>query len=240
MIHLSEYFDELTGIVLDGNGTIDKYIGDAIMAFWGAPDADKLQALHACKTALLCQKRLLDLNRKWVFENIPPFYTRIGLHAGDAIVGNLGSSERMNYTVLGDTVNLAARLEGVNKLYGTNIIISDAVFREVEDFAIVRPIDIVSVKGKNEGVAIYELVALQGTDPLLLPSTEQVEFCENFKKGYSLYHKQQWDEAISVFKNMALRYPNDLPIKMYIERCKEFKNSPPRENWDGINHLHTK
>jgi adenylate cyclase len=240
MTHLSEYFDELTGIVLNEHGTIDKYIGDAIMAFWGAPNADRMHALHACKTALFCQKRLTDLNRKWLFEKVPPFYTRIGLHTGDAIVGNLGSSERMNYTILGDTVNLAARLEGVNKQYGTNIIISQAVFKEVQELAIVRPLDIVSVKGKNEGVAIYELVALQGTDPLLLPTSEQLEFCENFKKGFTLYLEQRWDEAIPVFHNLAIRYPEDIPTQMYIERCKHYKKSPPGEGWDGVNHLHSK
>ncbi len=240
MTHLSEYFDELTGIIINENGTIDKYIGDAIMAFWGAPSADKLHALHACKTALFCQKRLTDLNRKWLFEKIPPLYTRIGLHTGDAIAGNLGSSERMNYTILGDTVNLAARLEGVNKQYGTNIIISQAVLKEVQELAIVRPLDIVSVKGKNEGVAIYELVALQGTDPLLLPTSEQLEFCETFKKGFTLYLEQRWDEAIPIFQGMALRYPDDLPTQMYIERCKQYKEAPPGEGWDGVNHLHSK
>jgi adenylate cyclase len=240
MNHLSDYFDEMTQIIIDQTGTVDKYIGDAIMSFWGAPGNDKDHALHACKAALLCQRRLLDLNRKWGFEKKPILFTRMGLHTGDVIVGNLGSTERLNYTAIGDSVNLAARLEGVNKNYGSCVIISQATYKQIQDYAVVRPLDVVAVKGKNEGIKIFELIALQNTDPLLLPTNEQLKFSEQFARGFTLYLEQRWDEAIEAFKDIQLRYPEDIPCALYIERCEAYKKTPPGADWDGVNHLHSK
>ncbi len=240
MVHLSEYFEELTSIINTTNGTIDKYIGDAIMAFWGAPNSDRDHALHACQAALLCQRRLLDLNRKWSFEKKPTLNTRIGLHTGEVVVGNLGSSERMNYTIIGDSVNLAARLEGVNKVYHTNIIISDDVFHLVRDHAIVRPLDLVAVKGKNLAIKIYELVALQGADPLLVPTQEQLEFCRLFDRAFTHYQEQRWDEAIETFEKILHTFGKDYTTEMYIERCQYYKQNPPSIDWDGVHHLETK
>lgn len=240
VVHLSEYFEEVTQIIMQQNGIIDKYIGDAVMAFWGAPTLDKMQAFHACKAALLFQKRLHDLNRKWHFEGKPELPTRIGIHLGDVIVGNVGSSDRMNYTALGDAVNLASRLEGVNKFYGTNIIISHDVWKEVQDKVLVRPLDIVAVKGKNQGVQIYELLALVKDDPALLPTDQQSELAIKFSKAYHLYLGQHWDEAITIFKDLELRFGVDQPIKMYLERCEELKKNPPEKDWNGIIHLKSK
>ena len=238
--HLSEYFEEMTEILNKNNSTVDKYIGDAIMAFWGAPQHDTNHSLHCCISALLCQRRLLDLNRKWIYEKKPQLLTRIGIHTGEAIVGNIGSSERMNYTILGDAVNLAARLEGTNKMYGTNIIVSDSTVKHLHDHAVVRPLDIVAVKGKEEGVPIYELVALKNADPLVLPSNDQINFCDQFTKGFRYYLEKRWDEAITVFNDLQLTYGKDEPCAMYIERCEEFKKNPPPSNWDGISHLKSK
>ncbi len=240
MVHLSEYFDELSSIIIKDSGTIDKYIGDAIMAFWGAPNADVRHSLHACKAALLIQKRLVDLNRKWIYDKKSAFNTRIGIHTGEVIVGNLGSAERMNYTVIGDAVNLASRLEGVNKNYGTKIIISEAVYKDIEEQAIVRPLDIVSVKGKNEGVAIYELIALTGTDPYLLPTNDELDMCHMFQKAFKHYYEQRWDDAIAYFTKLSHRFPSDIPTQMYLKRCQHFKESPPGKDWDHIHHLHEK
>ena len=240
VLHLSEYFEEMTGILNKHNGTIDKYIGDAIMGFWGAPQHDSNHSLHCCVSALLCQRRLLDLNRKWVYEKKPQFLTRIGIHTGEVIVGNIGSSERMNYTIIGDSVNLAARLEGTNKVYGTNIIISDVTVRHLQEHAVVRPLDIVAVKGKNEGVPIYELVALKNSDPLALPSAEQIKFCDEFTKGFRFYLEQRWDEAINIFNTLQITFGKDEPCEMYIQRCEEFKKAPPPVDWDGVYHLKSK
>lgn len=240
MMHVSEYFDELSQIILREHGTIDKYIGDAIMAFWGAPSADTKHALHACQAALFMQKRLIDLNRKWVYDKKAAFHTRIGIHTGDVIVGNLGSSERMNYTVIGDTVNLASRLEGINKNYGTKLIISEPTFKDIHEHAVVRPLDIVAVKGKKEGIAIYELIALTGTDPYLLPTNDELDMCHLFQKAFKYYYDQRWDDAIDLFQKIALRFPADIPVQMYITRCQNFKKDPPGKDWDHVLHLKEK
>jgi adenylate cyclase len=240
MLHLSEYFDELSRIVLKEHGTIDKYIGDSIMAFWGAPQIDVKHSLNACQAALFCQKKLTYLNRKWIYDKKPALNTRIGIHTGDVIVGNLGSSERMNYTVIGDSANLASRLEGVNKQYGTKIIISETVYKEIHENAIVRPLDIVSVKGKNQGIAIYELIALTGVDPYLLPTSDELDMCSLFQEGFKHYYEQRWDEALEVFDHLSLRFPADLPTRMYIERCKYFKENPPGKHWDHIHKIKDK
>ncbi|MBA4249057.1 MAG: hypothetical protein C0440_00485 [Candidatus Pelagibacter sp.] len=232
MAHLSDYFEEMTRIVMSENGTIDKFIGDAIMAFWGAPQSDAKQALHACQAALFCQRRLIDLNRQWTYEKKPIFETRIGLHTGEVIVGNLGSSERMNYTIIGDAVNLAARLEGVNKLYGTNIIISDSVYKEIQEFAVTRPLDIVAVKGKKNGIPIYELMALKGVDPYLLPTTDQLHISEWCTKAFKLFLDMKFNEALEIYQELQKKYPSDKTIDVYIRRTLELVEEPPGNNWD--------
>lgn len=238
--HLSEYFEEMSSILTNHHGTIDKYIGDAIMAFWGAPQQDSHHALNCCLSALLCQKRLLDLNRKWKYEKKPELATRIGIHVGEAIVGNIGSSERMNYTLIGDSVNLAARLEGTNKMYGTNIIVSESTVKQLHEHAVVRPLDIVAVKGKNEGIKIYELVALNNSNPLVLPTSEQQKMCETFSKAFNWYLEQRWDEAISAFQELINLYGKDYACELYIKRCSEYKENPPPADWDGIFHMRSK
>jgi len=237
VIHLSEYFEEVTQIIMKANGTIDKYIGDAVMAFWGAPIADKDQALNACRAALSLQHRLGNLNRQWAIEGKPILETRIGIHTGDVIVGNMGSSDRMNYTALGDTVNLAARLEGTNKMYHTHIIISEEVLQEVQDHCLVRPVDLVAVKGKAKGVKIYELVGIFQDDPALLPSEMQVNYCKLFTKAFQLYLERRWDAAISLLEDVKSHYGEDYTTMLYLERCKNFKENPPPEDWDGVVHL---
>lgn len=243
MLHLSEYFDYLSKTIMELNGTVDKYIGDSIMAFWGAPQHDKQQALHACKAALRCQKTLLSLNRQWRLEKKPEFYTRIGIHTGEVIVGNLGSSDRINYTILGDSVNIAARLEGVNKFYGTKIIISEDLHNIIIRHSLVRPLDVVRLKGKTKGVKIYELVGLKGSivgDPDLLPSRTQTEFCNLFTDAFNIYLKQHWNEAIRLFEKIKDKFGEEKVTNMYIERCKTLKRNPPGKEWDGVITLKSK
>lgn len=238
--HLSEYFEELTKIIFKYNGNIDKFIGDAVMAFWGAPNKDKDQAINACKAALAVQKRLTDLNRQWASQDKPIFYTRIGIHTGDAVVGNIGSNDRMNYTAIGNTVNLASRLEGTNKFYNTNIIISEDVLNEIgANKCQARPLDIVAVKGKTEGVQIYELLGIT-TEPSLIASKEQVAFCELFSKAYQFYKESNWDDAIKTLESIRHKFGEDHTVDMYLKRCKDFKKNPPPENWNGINVLKEK
>ena len=238
--HLSEYFEELSSIIFKYNGLIDKYIGDAIMAFWGAPVKDKDQALHACKAAVAIQKKLLLLNEQWSAEGKPMLLTRIGLHVGDVIVGNMGSSDRLNYTALGDSVNLAARLEGVNKIYGTNIIISKDIVKELGAKACVCPLDVVAVKGRDEGVEIFELIGIFDDEPSLLPSKKKIAFAEAFNRGYQLYRDKLWKEALKSFQSMKRDHDEHQAVSLYIQRCEEFIKNPPGEDWNGVSVLHEK
>lgn len=158
MLQLSHYFGELAKILIKYDATIDKYIGDGIMAFWGAPVEDPDHALHACQAALLCQEKLLELNRQWEQEGKSPLATRIGIHTGETVVGNIGSTDRMNYSALGDSVNVASRLEQVNKTYGTKIIVSQSTYQKVADEFSFRPLEKVAVRGRTQSIMVYELV----------------------------------------------------------------------------------
>ena len=239
-LHLSEYLNELSHIIMETGGTIDKYIGDAIMAFWGAPINDPNHAFHACHAALMCQKRLVELNRKWTMEGKPVFLTRIGLHTQSVIVGNIGSEERMNYTVLGDGVNLAARLEGVNKLYGTNIMASGVMYEKLKSKFLFRPVDVVAVKGKNESVIIYELMSQLVGEPALLPSEHTMELATVTAKAFKVYLEQRWDEALGFIESGLKKAPEDTVLMLLADRCRNFKATPPGEKWDGSVHLTTK
>lgn len=242
IFQLSEYFESLSSVILENNGTIDKYIGDAIMAFWGAPDADEKQIVHACRAALVCQHKLRGLNKYWAAQKKPILLTRIGIHSGTAVVGNVGSTERMNYTALGDSVNLAARLEGTNKMYGTAILISEAVVKGLPEDFVTRPVDIVAVKGKDKGVRIFELIGINN-DPYLAPVPSEIrEFAARFGEAFDLYINQKWEEAIKAFSTLRTDnlYKDDIMAEKYIERCENFIKNPPGASWDGVIHLKEK
>jgi len=237
MNQLFEYNNELTNIIKAHKGTIDKYIGDSIMAFWGAPTPIADHAYLACSAALLCHRKLKVLNEKWEQEGKSILITRMGMNTGKTIVGNMGSNERMNYSVLGDSVNLASRVEGVNKNYGTHVIITHSTYKQVSDRFVCRLLDIVAVKGKTEGVKIYELIGRTDEE---LPE-ETLKLCEIFKQGFDAYLKQKWDEALKIFSQIEKDFPEDkIAAKLYIERCTEYKQNPPGKDWDGVAHLKTK
>ncbi len=241
-LHLSEYFEEMTNILHLNHATIDKFIGDAIMAFWGAPDLDENKNTRACRTALMCQQKLLKLNKYWELQGKPELKTRIGIHTGTTMVGNVGSSERMNYTALGDNVNTAARLEGVNKMYGTCVIISEEVLSKLGPEFITRPIDVVAVKGKKQGIRIFELIGIEN-DTYVPPVSEHHKlFARLFTQAFDMFLSKQWKDAKSAFESLeqqnktTFNIPDNL-VEMYIKRCKDFIKSPPPENWDGTAHL---
>lgn len=240
MRHLSEYFDETTGILIDEKATIDKYIGDAIMAFWGAPNEDDNQAYNACKSALLIQHKLKELNKRWSVRGLPMLETRIGIHTGNAVVGNVGSSDRMNYTVIGDAVNLAARLEGTNKYYDTNIIVSESTHEEIKDLFLCRTLDIVAVKGKTKGVRIYELVA-EKNNKQLAATPEQEQFIASFEKGFDFYLNHNFEKALKTFKSIQKVFePYENLLQTYIDRCQTYIKKPPADSWDGVYKLDKK
>jgi adenylate cyclase len=232
MLHLSEYFDELTRILTYHGATVDKYIGDAIMAFWGAPLHDDHHAFHACEACLACQEKVAELNRKWVSEGKHALVTRIGISSGETLVGNVGASERINYTVVGDNVNVASRLEAANKLYGTSIIVSGATHEAVSDRFLFRPLGIITVKGRRDGQAIYELVARRTEGGTSLAD----QLCEEFTRGLNAYLSRDWEKACEIFTNLSARFPGDGPTEFYLARCAQFRDTPPGKDWRGIEH----
>lgn len=228
--HINEYFDELSKIIVQEKGTIDKYIGDSIMAFWGAPLVDQHPAHHAAHAALLCAARIDELNAKWQQENKPLLITRIGLHLGDAIVGNIGSSERLNYTTIGDTVNIASHLQNINKIYDSRIIVSDVMYEVIKNHFVLRLLDCVRIKGKDHCNYIYELLAENANQ---LPF-DVAAYQTHFMQGFTHYQQQAWEQAIQSFALCNTFYPTDKLADLFIQRCKQFELTPPGKDWNGV------
>jgi adenylate cyclase len=230
---LNEYLTEMTRIVFRHNGTLDKYIGDAVMAFWGAPFEEPGHATEACHAALEMIARLKEMQKKWKSEGKPVLDIGVGLSTGVASVGNMGSALRYGYTALGDTVNLSARLEGLNKDYGTHILLSEAAYAVVEDPLLVfRELDLIRVKGKLQPVVLYELVAARGTPEGDAPDLE--EHLELFALGRACYRERHWRDAQAIFENLLARWPDDGPARLYANRCREYLVAGPEGTWDGV------
>lgn len=226
---LNEYLTEMTNIVLENSGTLDKYIGDAIMAFWNAPLNDPDHAFHACVTALEMNRKLLTLHPSWTAMGRSLIFQRVGLNTGIAIVGNVGSQTKFNYTLVGDPVNLASRLEGANKEYGTRLGISEFTYQKCADKLVVRELDDIVVVGKTKPIKYFELIGLVGEkiDDNIL------RFKDIFEKGISNYKSRNWKEAILNFEESLKIKSNDKSSKLYIERCNTFFETPPPEDWNG-------
>lgn len=218
---LAEYFDELSRVILQTHGTIDKYIGDSIMAFWGAPDELTQPWSHACEAALRCQAMLKTLNSARLAKNEPQFITKFGIDAGMVIVGNIGTNERINYTAIGDAVNTAARLQSVNSIYHTSIIISENIYQHVKEQFLSRPLDIVMVKGKLTKIKIYELMAKNDSDPLIGTTPELKSLAEGFAQAYKAFEQDNKAEALRLFKELSLAFPEDEPSKFLIKKIQE-------------------
>lgn len=226
---LGEYFDVMGGAILARRGTLDKYIGDSVMAFWGAPVPMEDHAGAACGAALECRERLGALFRQWENRGRKPFRTRMGINTGEVIVGNMGSTERINYTVVGDPVNLASRLEGLNKLYGTDILVSASTRALAGEAFEYRKVDRVAVKGKREGVDIYELVARKDDINVALKKLYSA-----YEEGLALYLGREWDKALARFAVVLKYRPHDGPARALSERCARYRAEPPGEDWSGV------
>jgi adenylate cyclase len=222
---LCEYLSRMTDVILSYGGTLDKYEGDAIMAFWGAPLSQLDHAQRACFTALECQATLAEIRREFSSRGWPLLHARVGLNSGEMVVGNMGSRERFDYTVLGDNVNLGSRLEGANKQFGTRVMISENTWQLAKEEVEVRELDMIRVKGKETPVRVYELLAKRGQ----LTETK-AKSVEVFGKGLALYRNRKWKEAIEFFSKL----PDDPPSVVFRKRCTELLRSPPPENWDGV------
>jgi adenylate cyclase len=230
---LNEYLTDMTKIVFDHNGTLDKYIGDAVMAFWGAPFEEAGHATQACHAALEMIARLKEMQKKWKAEGKPVLDIGVGLTTGVASVGNMGSELRYGYTALGDTVNLSSRLEGLNKEYATHILLSETTYLAVEDpLLLFRELDLIRVKGKLQPVTLYELVASRGTPEGDAPGL--AERLELFSLGRTCYRERRWQDARIIFEKLSERWPEDGPARVYLNRCKEYLVAGPDETWDGV------
>ncbi|MGH7092493.1 MAG: adenylate/guanylate cyclase domain-containing protein, partial [Stellaceae bacterium] len=227
---LNDYFAEMVGVVIQHGGILDKYIGDAIMALFGAPfgkpdDADR--ALAVANGMLIA---LRDLNRQFRDRGRPALKIGVGVATGEVVVGNIGSPLRMEYTVIGDRVNIASRLEGANKYYGTGILLDDATVESLNTNTLLREIDLLRVKGKDRPVAVYE--ALTHHDAQSFPM--MLEVLDAFQRGLQSYRAGDWQRAIASFEAALQLHPGDGPSAIYLERCRIYKDIPPPRDWGGV------
>lgn len=225
---LNTFFTPMTEIIFKHRGTIDKYVGDLIMAFWGAPLKDKHHARRAIISALEMQAKVKDLAPLLAEHKWPEIHIGIGINSGVMSVGDMGSVYRRNYTVLGDAVNLASRVESLSKFYGVDIIVTENTAIEPKRF-LFRKLDKVRVKGKKLGVEILEVISLKKN-----AKPEVVQEVERYHTALSLYFKQQWDQAEAMLKQLHEEHPDTKIYKLYLERIAEFKTNPPPQDWDGV------
>ncbi|MDX2447598.1 MAG: adenylate/guanylate cyclase domain-containing protein [Desulfobacterales bacterium] len=232
---LNEFLTEMTNIILKHEGTVDKFEGDAIIAFYGAPNALENQAETACLTCVDMQKRLGELREKWHQEGKPELKMRIGLSTGPAVVGNMGSRHRMDYTMMGDTVNTAARLEGVNKIYGIYTLVCETTFKKARQRVWGREIDAINVIGKAEPVTVYQVLSYsEDIDETMLKMTGL------YAEGLHLYRQRHWGAAIEKFDAALNISPDDGPSKAMRDRCASYKKKPPPQDWNGSYSMKTK
>jgi len=209
LLRVSAYLEIVTKIVNEEAGTIDKFIGDGVMAFWGAPALLEDHAWHACVAALRIQHGMKVMNDRWNEQELKPLNIRIGIHSDAVLVGNLGSKERMGYTVIGDGVNVASRLEGINKEFGTRICISNSVFKEAGERLCVRPIDDVTVKGRRAKIPIYELLGVFGVDPQFEPDPRTVRLCKLTRLAYEALAREEFALALERYHAVLAEFPDD-------------------------------
>jgi adenylate cyclase len=232
---LNEYLSEMSDVIFRHRGVVDKYIGDAIMAFWNAPLDQPDHASLACFAALDQIEAIKDLQRRFAERGLPRFDFRIGINTGHMVVGNMGSHSLFDYTVTGDAVNLAARLEGANKPFRSRVMISEFTYEKAKNDVEVRPLDLLRVKGKTVPIQVYELAARKGA----LDPTRGKAF-GLYRDGIAFYRERKFDRAIGVFKGALALLPDDGPSALYIERCEAFRASPPPPDWDGVFVMTTK
>jgi adenylate cyclase len=226
---LNEYFSSMTSSIFAHGGTLDKFIGDAIMALYGAPLGLPDHPLKGCLSALSMFSNLKQLNAKWGGEGKDPFDIGIGLNTGTVKVGNFGSRERFNYTVIGPDVNLASRLEALTKSYGVDIIISDSTYKRVGQKMLCRPLDVVYVKGSKRATEIFELIGEKGDLP-----RETKEKVQTFRTCLDLFYERRWQETQQSLVEFLDRFPNDRPAQIFQERARRFMKNPPPDDWDGV------
>jgi adenylate cyclase len=228
---LNAYLSEMTDIILATGGTLDKYEGDAIIAFWNAPLDQPDHALRACRAALGCQRRLAEMQSDLIQRFGHGLRVRIGLNSGPAVVGNMGSGNRFDYTAMGDTINLASRLEGACKAYGVSILVGEETYRDVRDALAAREVDTIRVVGKSRPVRVYQVVGERGE-----VSGDRAAALARYEEALAAYKVRDWARALSLFEGLG-----EEPLaRMYAGRCRGLIGSPPPADWDGVFELKTK
>lgn len=233
--HMGRYFSLMLAELRLHGATVDKFVGDAIVAFWGAPTSDAKHAEHALESTLACMRRLDSQNEAWVAAGLPAMPTRFGLATGEVIVGNIGAQSRLSYTVLGDRVNLAARLEALNKLYGTDALVAGSVVEAAGGPFAWRRVDRVAVKGKSEAVDIYEPLGMHDDVP---PGTRA--FARAYEAALDAFQAGEFAQALAAVQALLAEHPGDLSLQRLAAGCEAFQQNPPPEGWDGVNRLDVK
>ena len=229
---LSRYFDSVSAQIQNQGGTIDKFIGDAVMAFWGAPAQNPDHAVDCCRAALACQRAMEQAGL--VDDGGQPVKIRIGVNSGDMLVGNIGSEVRLNYTVIGDAVNIASRLESTNKVYGSTIIIGPETRKLAGDRIVVRELDRLAVYGRAGGLQIYELLGMSGE------FTEALDWVKSYEAGLTAWRARDFAAAIGAFEKVLEIRKDDVASSMMIERCTQQLANPASDDWDGTTIARTK
>lgn len=232
---LNEYLSAMTDIIMKNEGTLDKYVGDAVMAVWGAPMELPNNALNACRAALQMQEKTQEIAARWKEEGKPALLVRMGLNTDFMVVGNVGGSARFDYTVIGDAVNLGSRMEGANKEYGTRIMISERTQDLVKDVMLCRELDLLIVKGKTKPIRVFELMAERASAP-----KEMIELSEIYCRGMAHYRDRQFKKAVTEFTAALALRPEDGPSKLYLTRSQVYSKKAPPKDWNGVFELKTK
>lgn len=225
---LAEYLDVLSSQVIENEGTVDKFNGDDVMAFWGAPNVVENPALKACITALRSQKAIKAMHVEWQSKGMPLLFASFGISTGDVIVGNVGSRERMNYTVIGDAVNLASRLQGLNKFYETQILIGEQTRIEAGGSIVTRLVDFVTVSGRAQPAPVYELVGL--VDEI---ASDDMKIVTLHNQAMGFYRLRSFVEASDIFRTIVAMREIDGPSRILLKRCQRYIKTPPEDDWDG-------
>jgi len=240
MTQASEYFEVMSLGIQANRGTIDKFIGDAIMAIWNAPSDDPMHVDNACRGVLAAYYISSDLNEEFVSKGMAPMRTRFGLHTCDVLVGNVGARDRMQYTCLGSGVNLAARIEGLNKFYGTQVLASDTVRRAASPDFLFRRVDIVEAKGTSVPMTIYELMGERGSDAAFYVGDEMMKLASKYEQAFDFYLHRDFDDALWILDQLAETYPDDAVVAQLRVKCREFGKNPPPPGWNGATVLDKK
>jgi adenylate cyclase len=234
-LFLNQYLSDMSKLVFDHQGTLDKFIGDAVMAFWGAPFEEPGHAEKACRATLEMMEYVCKMQQKWEAEGKPRLDIGIGLNTGLASVGEMGSTRRKAYTALGDAVNLSSRLEGLNKDYGTHILVNETTYTAAKDDGFVfRELDLIRVKGKLQPVTIYELIGRAGENSVYGTPEEVRQRVDLFREAHVLYRNRRWEDAQKSFQTILDKWPDDGPSRMYWKRCQDYLFDEPPSGWDGV------